>query len=318
MQVNVQSADNVAIDECLGTLRSAFRGAPFWRHIESMLTPEFHNWKYRPPAGIAAVVTANEGGRIASMLAAVPFRYGRGGVFGEKGWQICDIVTRPEFRGRGAYRRCLDALNREIPRGELLICFPNRNSSHELLKQSFVRVAELTTFARPIMFARDEASKFAMPGRLQSGIDVASAGRFALTKDIDYIYWRYGSHPLHRYSFFSDETPDSPDSLIIWRNFEMTGHSLCVIMEIHAGNAKDYRRLIGVASACAAADRQRAVLIVSNVLGHRAAVRSGFIPIPALLSPRRHVVVARLAGESSSDRGPPNDWHFQFGDWDGL
>jgi len=318
MEIDVQTAEAIEIDACLRTIGAVFRAAAFWEEIRRTLTPKFYCWKYDAPAGSAVVVAAKEGGRMASMLSAVPFHYSRGDVE-QRGWQICDIATLPEFRGRGLYRRCLQALIHELPPGDLLICFPNRNSSHELFKQSFTRIAELTTFGRPILFFGRAEPEGAERHVFPHSLSPPAEDCLRVSKHFDYFMWRYIRDPVHRYFVHVDQRPGEPDAIIVMRSFNIGRFSVGLIMELHASNPKVQHRLIRTAVKWAAANRLKALLIVSSGLSLWAGMRLGFLPVPAFLTPKRHIVVGRLAGAPGELpallRGR---WHFHIGDWDGL
>ncbi len=318
MELDVQTADAIDLNACLRAIAGAFSSAPFWVEIKRTLTPAFYAWKYHCPAGGAVVVAAKDGGQIVSMLAAVPFNYTESGEE-KKAWQIGDIVTLPEFRGRGLFRRCLQTLIGALPRGDLIICFPNRNSSHELLKQSFTRISELTTFVRPIVFWGGVEPPNYDVSLLRPSLDAPDGADLRMSKSFDYILWRYIRHPVHKYFVWADQGPGRARALVAARRFDLGRLAVGVIMEFLGGDSDAQRRLAHIAARWAAENRLSALLMSSNGLGPWTAMRLGFLPLPAALTPKRHVVVGRLAGEPGTL--PPSlrrQWRFELGDWDGL
>lgn len=312
----VQTGHAIDLEACLEVLTSSFAAAPFQADIFNMFTPGFYRWKYSAPAGDAVVISGRADGSIVSMLAAVPFLYSRGGAEA-KGWQICDIATRPQYRGRGWYRRCLQALVKEVGRGDLLICFPNRNSSHELFKQHFSLLAELSVFGRPVLPRFGEHEDSEAPNAVPASLSLPPDDCPRLSKHLDYMLWRYFNHPLHRYFVHVERRDKEPDGVIVMRRFTIWRFCVGVIMELHAANNDVRSRLLTIALDGASRDGLKALLLASSDRGvHRSPM---FWPIPAFLTPKRHVVVGRLAGDVPEL--PPElnrQWHFQIGDWDGL
>ena len=107
------------------------------------MSAEFFRWKYRTPYGDAVIAHIAAGGRLVSSAAAFPLML-RTPVGTHLAWQVGDLITTPDARGQGLFRRCLAALVGELgPKGPL-ICFPNRLSIGEIQRQGFCCVAELS------------------------------------------------------------------------------------------------------------------------------------------------------------------------------
>jgi hypothetical protein len=200
-----------------------------------------------------------------------------------------------------------------------MICFPNRNSSYELLKQSFTRISELTTFVRPIVFRGGVEPQNYDGAVLDRSLDAPHGADLRISKSSDYIRWRYVHHPLHKYFVYADDGPGEPPALVAARRFDVGRFAVGVIMEFLAGDSDAQRRLTHIAVRWAAAQRLRAVLLAASGLSPWAAMRLGFLPVPAFLTPKRHVVVGRLAGEPGAlPVSLRRQWRFELGDWDGL
>ncbi|HXG87641.1 MAG TPA: GNAT family N-acetyltransferase [Vicinamibacterales bacterium] len=179
-------------------------------------------WQYfENPAGIAKVWVARDGDRVVSTYAAVPHRVYADGRVGT-GWRIQDVLTSPDYRGRGIYnemsKRAVEALFQ--PAYPVNFAFPNEHSHNAL-----IRTGWQAAFRLPLRTRTDVATL--TPRAVTSAVSIARfegrhediwhrhrrSVRFAVERTPDYLNWRYVSHPKCKY--FAVELTEDADSAIL-------------------------------------------------------------------------------------------------------
>ena len=157
MKTQVISACDLDLDHHVTAFREAFAHVSWREEIEPVISAEFFRWKYRTPYGAAVIAHIAAGGRLVSSAAAFPLML-RTPAGTRLAWQVGDLITTPDARGQGLFRRCLAALVGELgPKGPL-ICFPNRLSIGEIQRQGFCCVTELRVCARQTLVVRGSNS----------------------------------------------------------------------------------------------------------------------------------------------------------------
>lgn len=262
---------------------------------------------------------ARSNGGVAASVSAVPLLVsGPDGT--HRAWQIVDIATAPAVRGRGYFRRNLEAIRSELPPSEILVCFPNAKSSPELRRQGFIPVAELKTYARlvfPEVFlwrsARTQGDA-ARPLVFDRDVSICTPSLWHVARTAEYLNWRYRRHPVHNYAMLVDGPSLDPSGLAIVRRFDAFGIRIAVFMELHARTADVVKRLVNRANDWA---RHRHLAMMMAIGSSRPTI--GFLPVPRPLEPKRHICVAGYSGSTpEADRRIPGPWSVQIGDWDGL
>lgn len=172
-------------------------------------------WQYFDnPAGRAKVWLAKSGGRIVATCAAIPHRIVVRGATG-LGWRVQDVITRPEFRGRGIYHHLSAMIRDELfdQQHAFNFTFPNDNTHNGFIRNGWtdlfrvplhvmadietVPYRESVTKVTPIQ-AFDEATDRVWES-CRTRID------FAVDRSADYLQWRYFANPKGRYFPFRIE-----------------------------------------------------------------------------------------------------------------
>jgi GNAT superfamily N-acetyltransferase len=317
MLIDLVSATNLDYESHVRLLRAAFARSAFSGEIARTFTPEFYRWKYSPPAGSAVVSHAQGEHGVAASVSAMPLVVsGPDGT--HRAWQIVDIATAPDMRGRGYFRQCLEALCHDLPRGEILFCFPNVKSSPELYRQGFALVAELDMYARLILPRRlpwrSATRQVERPLVFGREISILAASFWQISRTNEYMNWRYTRHPIHHYEMLIDGPWGDPSGLAIVRPFSVFGVKVALFLELHGCTEGVVKRLVNEADVWASRKRIRFSMAISA-----SRPTSGFLQVPTRLEPKRNICVARYIGSSSeADRQISGPWSMQIGDWDGV
>jgi hypothetical protein len=192
-EVILESGDRVDYAAIAAFQRQAFVNVHAPIAPASVQTSAYYAWKYRTPWGPARLATVTYRGDAASMVAAIPTVFARG-INRWTAWQICDIATAPHLRRQGLLRRGLTALLTNLPTGDGVFCFPNRNSHSLLLQMGFQDIGRLSLyvsgsalFARPYNTTTDIAAD-PMP-------ICAEATAFRTSLDSMSVTWRFRQRP---------------------------------------------------------------------------------------------------------------------------
>jgi GNAT superfamily N-acetyltransferase len=202
------------LNVCLGPKLTGQRDADYWA------------WKHeRNPFGPSILLLAETDGRLVGVRAFLRWRLGCGGQVFEAAKPV-DTVTHPDFQGRGIFTR-LTSEACEVARQagvRLLFNTPNQNSLPGYLKMGWQRAAELPLsfkLLRPARAVWHAAHWKLRPGqvppaetyfheppttaaetleRLEAEIGPllakpATAARLATARSLDFLRWRYASHP---------------------------------------------------------------------------------------------------------------------------
>ena len=308
MAAQILDANEVDLARHVAAMRKAFHGSPWAGEISATLTEEFYKWKYDTPAGRAQVAYVMSGSEPISGVSAFPMTLELPDHGLAKGWQIGDIMTAPEARGRGLYRKCLSALVERLD-DELLICFPNNQSRRAIEQAGFAPVAAVETFARPILPAllrRGPASPG--PPRFFAVAGTATTSQFAgVHKDRDYLEWRYARHPA-----FSYQTVGGAEGLAVVRGFKLLGANVVVVMEFHPTDGSA-AQLLKKVHHWGKENGMVASFLMANWFAAKP-FRSGYMFVPSPLLPKRQVLYVRCP----RGREDQLNWQTQIGDWDGL
>jgi len=299
-------------------LHSGFSHSPFAATINNELTPEFLRWKYATPAGNALSAFVERNGLPVAIVSAAPVSVSDRLAGYRRAWQIGDITTAPDHRGQGLFRNCLATLCDTLPAGDLIFCYPNKSSLHELLRQNFLPVVELVYLARPAWWWRGGAARQVDSFAFSADLRGDDACDIHVVRDSGYLNWRYSQCPTRRYGLLIDGAPDDPEGVLVFRKFSAR-LPVAVIMELH-GRGPAIRTLLARLDGEA---RRQGLLALMTIgtrdLGH-VVRRLGMLPVPSALQPKRMLLVAKVVGASParSREDVLRSWHVQVGDWDGL
>ncbi len=166
-------------------------------------TERHFRWQYQEaPAGAAALFVAGDGGRVVSFYAAPRYAVG---FFGEirEGWMVQDVMTHPEYRGRG-YLHTLGALCLGHLRqaGALGYTFPNERSENSFRRMGWAELGKVPFRSRIPGQAPQAAPVPLTPvDRFPDSIGDTweEAGmQIGVRRDAEYLNWRYAK-PAQRY-----------------------------------------------------------------------------------------------------------------------
>jgi GNAT superfamily N-acetyltransferase len=315
MKTQIISADDLDLDRHVTAFREAFAHVGWREEIEPATNAEFFRWKYRTPYGDAVIAHLATGGRLISSASAFPLML-RTPAGTHLAWQVVDLITTPDARGQGLFRRCLAVLVNELgPKGPL-ICFPNRLSIGEIQRQGFRCVTELRTCARQTLVVRAGNSTLVQDSPPDVQTKATDTRTVCVCKDANYLNWRYVHNPARRYQFISECS--SPESFAVVRELALPlGQRASVVMDMSAEEDADRSGVLRQVHQWA----HRRGLICNFLFCGGSPLRAlgkGYIPLPSWAQPKRHLVFMKFP--ASMDKEEMTTWRyaFQIGDWDGL
>ena len=309
MAAQIFDAHEMDLARHVAALRTAFRGSPWSGEIGATLTEEFYSWKYHTPAGRAKIACIRSGPEPVSGVSAFPMTFELPGHGLVRGWQIGDIMTVPDERGRGLYRKCLTALVEQLD-DELLVCFPNDRSRRAMEQAGFAAVAEIKTFVRPVLipFAGRGSTVPDAPGLFGlAGSSTTTPPSAGVHRNQEYLEWRYARHPVFHYQAVGE-----PEGVAVVRSFRLLGADVAVVMEFHPTDGLA-TPLLNKVHRWARENRLVACFLMANWFPMKP-LRAGYLFVPPALLPKRQVLFVRYP----RGRAIPLDWKTQIGDWDGL
>jgi hypothetical protein len=244
---------------------------------------------------------------VAVHVAAIPVMLCEDG-YETRAWQICDIATHPEHRGRSFFRRALDALLQAIPAQSLVFCMPNMRSHPLLLKCGFKPVGKLDLWVSLSPLLSTGAADQSHTEPIDPvACSAARQGYRSAKTDRAYIQWRFLERPGVQYQYVKVDDSEHGPGMGVIRPFRFANQQVCVLM-LMIGNVALQPRLLRSSIRCAATRGARAMLyLASSWSGSRIPF---FFRIPDPLLPRSFPIVATGAD------GKPFD--FCTSDWDVL
>jgi GNAT superfamily N-acetyltransferase len=274
------------------------------------------------------------------------------------GAMFLDVMTHPEHRGRGIFRGVVEHLRREChERGmAILLTTPNADAARGFSKLAAWRcLGELTPFVRPVALFRllrprpVTTSGPSAPGGPRRSAGMPSATRasstvaemdsldrpitevwrgFAdvaptmLTRDTDYIAWRFSNRGPRHYRLFAEAAGPAYQALAVAGDGELLGRPVVFLSELLASPAQASlaRRLLDAVAQHARASGAGAIVAYHTPASAVARLlrRSGFWPVMRPLRPRPYTVwmATSLDEHRAADIRDLASWHMSMGDSD--
>jgi hypothetical protein len=305
--VSVEAVTSLDYDEFAKFHQHAFAGSRGIMPARTIQTPEYYRWKYLTPWGSATLSTATIDGAMVANVAAIPYPVSDG-VDERIGWQICDIATHPDFRGRGLFRQCLAVLVSSLPSNSMVFCLPNRESFSAFIRLGFVQAGALRVWASvaPLLHARRSNERGAnqnLSGRIPTTTPTASI--FHARVDDHYLGWRFERRPDHEYRRVATS---SGEGIAIVRSLVVGGQKTSILMFFEGSDAVDEKAILHSTVSLESRRASRAILYLdSHWCG---SFRPLFFPLASWMLPRAFPIVSlRLNGALL---------HLRTCDWDVL
>jgi hypothetical protein len=184
---------------------------------------------------------------------------------------------------------------------------PPRSAAMPSATRAHPTVAEMDSLDRPI-------------AELWRGF--AEVAPTMLTRDTDYIAWRFSNRGPRRYRLFAEEAGTGYRALAVAVEGELLGRAVVFLPEFlaPAGDVAGTRRLLGAVAQHARASGAGAIVAyhtpasaVGNLLR-----RAGFWPVIRALRPRPYTVwmATSLDERRAADTSDLTSWHMSMGDSD--
>ncbi len=287
---------------------------------DAFMTPQYYQWKYRPPEGSAKVAVVLESGRIVAANGMFPLRI-RYRDFSIRGWQSCDTATLPGARGKGYFMRCLKALEKELGAKEIFFGFPNQNSLSGFIKLGWRERGVVTTWVNPFPFKGRRASvNITEVDRFDHRQD-SLAEQFThldgpmLDRGSAYMNWRYHDHPIYKYASFVYQNDGNWQGFAVARRVQAMRRDAALIMELWGLCPEVSRSLQRHVVGWAREQGLKMVVLLDNSLAPGNALRVGFFPIPSQFLPKRLRLMGYATG-GEAETIMERKWRVQAGDWD--
>ncbi|MEQ1566644.1 MAG: GNAT family N-acetyltransferase [Myxococcota bacterium] len=320
-QVELVGPHELDLDAYVALQREAFaellteRGAP-----ADHLVPAYFTWKYAPPGGPARIAVVREGGRYIAANAMFPLAI-RQGSRTIRAWQSCDTATAPDARGKGWFGACLRALQGSLGSDEIFFGFPNTNSVRGFEKLGWRVMSPVQVWTRPVPGWSTAAIAGVDPLDPNDPLDdlrdaLATSGRALIDRSPAYLRWRYREHPVYSYRCWLYRGDGV--GLAVVRPAIGLGRTIGAVLERLATSPAAERAISRQIGAWATAERAWPTVVFDNRWTLSPALRSGFVPVPARVLPKRQILMGASAGGSAAAAVFDADWWVQMGDWDGF
>ena len=275
------------------------------------LTAGYYRWKYHPPAGRARVGLVRDEQGICSASGLVPFvvENGRERVVG---WHSLDAATAPRARRKGLFVSCLRVCQESLGTADLLFSFPNASSLPSFRKLGCHENHVVTTWITPLTWLLRRQDPDVVPVERLTWAPELPPGGIRLLQDVAYLNWRYVDHPTSRYLICQH-----PEGLLVLRTARVMGLKAALVMELLSADPRVRWRLLRHAAEWAASEGCPGLVMLNTETSLLEGLRTGWVPLPARLLPKRQVLVNWCPGPATRPLGFGR-WRLQTGDWDSF
>lgn len=328
MTVDFRSASPADRDAILALRRLAYPGEDVAKQ-----SPEYWSWQFeRSHAGAARVFVAEERGLVVSHFAFVPQQYA---IEGEllRGALACDVMTHPEFRGRGIFRRlgafAVEQLRNEFQvvtafqiregvRSGMLANGWREHSGHRIS----LRPASLRALLRgpdrstqPAAAADASLSNRALTARIAQLLE-QPGGMVAQPRSAEFLRWRYAELPSSPYRVAHASRATEVDAFVLYRDARLRGmDTLCICEAAHAPGSETLlndvvRRVIREA-------RSRSMQLIASFTTHQHPLRRVLLRQGMMPGPHRFRFLLQTF-DPALERLHTRPWSLTWGDTDHL
>jgi hypothetical protein len=314
MNVEVRDSRNVDFTLISDLLREAFfeerinkRQDP---EVLRFMSPEALQRKYERSEGAAPskIALIFDHGTLVSMNGLLSIKL----TSDIQGWMSCDTATHREFRGRGLFRTCIQALQDELPGNTIIFGFPNKNSINTFLKLGWSEKQELSIWTKPVLSTKSDSSIYT-PSYFNLDLIYDSIG---ISLSSDYIEWRFGKSP-NLYKMKSGVS-NGEQFVAIARKYHFKSVSLLMIMEIKSQGIMSFRAAIKELTKLARRERCGFLLISPNARNRSYLASCGFFKIPRTLQSRPLKLLGMPIGGGKALELWRQEWDTSLGYWDAL
>lgn len=186
-------------------------------------------WQYLlNPSGKAKIWIAKEGNQVVASYAAVPHR-----IFANNtqdiAWMVQDVLTCPEFRGKGLMHRLASKCVEDTSGGNLTnFTFPNEHSYKSFLRNGWHKAFPIPHWVAPSPEighewknngAKFEEATIFLPENDAFLRSVVSDCHISITKDVNYLNWRYFCKPNVEYLPFELKIRGELRGVVVYKKY---------------------------------------------------------------------------------------------------
>lgn len=288
---------------------------------DSYMTPGHFQWKYHPPAGNAKIAAALDGGQMLAANGMMPFsvRVGNDVV---RGWQSCDTATLPRARRSGFFFSCLKTLESALAEDEVFFGFPNKNSVRGFQKLGWTQMGVVTAWIDPLVSLNAKTSYHVFEierfGERHDSFIARSAtrGKVRIERSAEYLNWRYTKCPQNNYTLFEYMRDDKELGFSVARTATVMNRHVAIVMELWGEDGLIERTMLKHMAGWACKRGISTMVSLDSGLSLKTAIKSGFLPTPSRLLPKKQVLMGYATEGVLSREAVANKWRVQMGDWD--
>ena len=272
---------------------------------------------------------------------------------------VQDVGVSETARGKGVFRKLADYATEQLMKSEVnvIYTFPNGKSIHTFLKYNgYSKIETFSTFVLPIRIENSIASKIkflnihkllGVVSDFVYGLKVPSlnpeytihaeeklneemvnlflqfnAGfKNSLTRNYDYLHWRYEQKPLGQHYFFSAKKQGRIVAIVIISIENLFGSKAAVILDFALDSTAAFAQLIAHIRKkyFLYFDEELALFYTSTSSTNNLIFsKSGFLKIPERLNPRALHLLGKNVTENKQEVLNPGNWNFTLSEWDVL
>lgn len=322
-------------------------------HLSNSL---FFDWQYRQnPMGKAIIVLAKDEQKnnlIIGVEVILPMKI----MVDQQiviGSLSCNSAVDPDYRKMGIFSRLVSAIqDKSIEKGiSCIYGIANEKSVEAFIKKGAIEIISLPLLVKPLRLSEyfdtflgkiikpcdtiwkiksnNNPNVIRYEAQFNSEFDLLidkASKRIPIIqrRDKEFLKWRYGNHPIHKYQVFVLKQDSILKGYVITTQSMVNQKKLGIIVDFlvdDTANVKELRDLISVAledfwknNVSIAIATCRPGLLECNILK-----KSGFFVIPKILKPQplHFILIQKNQQEHQLDKLEQyKRWYFSFGDYD--
>jgi hypothetical protein len=288
---------------------------------DEFMTPEYYRWKHQPPNGNAKIAVIREDGCMVAANSMIPFKI-RLGSESVQAWQSSDTATLPNTRHRDYFLKCQTILIKTLNPNEIFYGFPNKNSTHGLLKLGWQDKGIITTWVNPRIFLRKRMSpnitEITMFGDDQDSLAerLLDSRKAMIFRSAKYLNWRYNHHPIYEYTSFVYRQGDELVGYVVMSTRDIRNHQVAIIMDLWGSEPRVERALINHVANWTYKQQIKIIILLDTDLPIITGFSRGFFPVPSQFIPKRQVLMGFTTPGQKAERIWKSQWRVQMGDWE--
>ena len=316
-------------------------------------------WKYfQMPGAEAQIYLCKENEAILGYYHCPVYRGSINGV-PKKFAMVQDVGVSEVARGKGAFRKLAEYATEQLMQSgvNFIYTFPNKKSIHTFLKyNAYQKIESYSTFVLPVKSAEVIAAKIKLLGlhhlaglvidqlyklklsranknyklHVEEKLQNETVSLFLqfnrnfpnkLTRDYDYLHWRFEEKPHHKPQLFTLVKEDKIVAAAFISTEDLLGSKAGILLDFACQTPADFKQLVVQIKAQAAIHFKHKIgLLYTSVSSSNNALfsQAGFLKIPEKLNPRALHLLGKNVSENEREVLDPKNWNLTLSEWDVL